>query len=237
MAKKEQESTQQAMMTHILLLQLKPDVSDQMLASLWKAAHTLQPHIPCLLAVSAGENQSTYHRGFTHGILLHFTDEQHLRDGIIHPTYQKLHEKVQSFCEQTITFDIQEHIPFPSTSQTPASTPATALPAKPPPKGPAHSPTSPIPQYRKMADLLRRHPVKDVHPQLKRLAMDQFGVDEKEVLPFTSLIEDLDADSLDLVEYIMELEASFKITISDEDAEIITTIGETQAYLMERGVL
>ena len=44
-------------------------------------------------------------------------------------------------------------------------------------------------------------------------------------------------DSLDLVEYIMSVEAVFKLEIADEDAEKLTTIGETQAYLQDKGVL
>jgi acyl carrier protein len=237
-AKKKQESIEQAMMTHILLLQLKADITDQMLAPLWKAAHALPQHIPCLLAVSAGENQSTHHRGFTHGILLHFIDEQHLRDGLTHSTYQRLREAVQSLCEQTITFDIQEHVPFPAASQQAPSSRITTSSAKHPQEEIlAPSPDLPTLHSRKMADLIRKYPVKTLHPRLKQIVVEQFDVDEKDVQPGTSLIEDLNADSLDLVEYIMTLEASFRIDISDDDAVMLATLGETQAYLMERGVL
>ena len=62
-------------------------------------------------------------------------------------------------------------------------------------------------------------------------------MNKKEIIPSASLVEDLNADSLDLVEYILSLEEVFKIEISDEDAEKITTVGETQAYLVEKGVL
>jgi acyl carrier protein len=70
----------------------------------------------------------------------------------------------------------------------------------------------------------------------KKIVVDQLGVDDSTVVPNASLVEDLNADSLDLVEYVMSLEEQFKIHISDEEAEKLTTFGETQAYLMDRGV-
>jgi acyl carrier protein len=67
--------------------------------------------------------------------------------------------------------------------------------------------------------------------------MEQLGVDASEVVPGASLVLDLNADSLDLVEYIMSVEAVFQVQISDEDAEKLTTVGETQAYLQDKGVM
>ena len=73
----------------------------------------------------------------------------------------------------------------------------------------------------------------DVFPRLKKIIVDQLGVDESEVVPNASFVEDLNADSLDLVELIMSLEEEFKIQISDEDAEKITTVQEAQDYIEE----
>ncbi len=67
--------------------------------------------------------------------------------------------------------------------------------------------------------------------------MDQLGVDESEVVPNASLVEDLNADSLDLVEFIMWVEETFKIKISDDDASLIWTVGEAQAFLQAHGKL
>ncbi len=67
--------------------------------------------------------------------------------------------------------------------------------------------------------------------------MDQLGVDESEVAPNASLVEDLNADSLDLVEFIMSVEQAFNIEIADEDAELLTTVGEAQAFLQAHGRL
>lgn len=69
--------------------------------------------------------------------------------------------------------------------------------------------------------------------RLKKIIVDQLGVDESEVVPSASFVEDLNADSLDLVELIMSLEEEFKLQISDEDAEKITTVQEAEEYIEE----
>ena len=73
----------------------------------------------------------------------------------------------------------------------------------------------------------------DVKERLKKIIVDQLGVDEAEVVPSASFVEDLNADSLDLVELIMSLEEEFKLQISDEDAEKITTVQEAEDYIEE----
>lgn len=72
-----------------------------------------------------------------------------------------------------------------------------------------------------------------VSERLKKIIVDQLGVDESEVVPAASFVEDLNADSLDLVELIMSLEEEFKVQISDEDAEKITTVQEAEDYIEE----
>ncbi len=72
-----------------------------------------------------------------------------------------------------------------------------------------------------------------VSERLKKIIVDQLGVDESEVVPGASFVEDLNADSLDLVELIMSLEEEFKLQISDEDAEKITTVQEADDYIEE----
>ncbi len=69
-----------------------------------------------------------------------------------------------------------------------------------------------------------------VFERLKKIIVDQLGVDEHEVIPSASFVEDLNADSLDLVELIMSLEEEFKLQISDEDAEKITTVQNAIDY-------
>jgi len=73
----------------------------------------------------------------------------------------------------------------------------------------------------------------DILTKLRPVIAEQLGVDESEVKEDASFTEDLNADSLDLVELIMSLEEQFKLQISDEDAEKITTVGEAVDYISE----
>ena len=72
-----------------------------------------------------------------------------------------------------------------------------------------------------------------IEERLKRIISEQLGVDEAQVTREASFEEDLNADSLDLVELIMSLEEEFKLQISDEDAEKITTVQEAEDYIEE----
>jgi acyl carrier protein len=73
----------------------------------------------------------------------------------------------------------------------------------------------------------------DILTKLRPVIAEQLGVDEADVKEDASFTEDLNADSLDLVELIMSLEEQFKLQISDEDAEKITTVGEAVEYIYE----
>jgi acyl carrier protein len=76
--------------------------------------------------------------------------------------------------------------------------------------------------------------------KIKAIVVEQLGVEEKDVVPTASFVEDLGADSLDLVELIMSLEEAFstpdkKLEIPDEAAEKIVTIQDAMDYIKEQG--
>jgi len=83
--------------------------------------------------------------------------------------------------------------------------------------------------------------VATIFERIKVIAVEQLDVDEKEVVATASFVEDLGADSLDLVELIMSLEEEFssesrKVEIPDEDAEKIATVQDAVDYLKDLGV-
>ena len=75
------------------------------------------------------------------------------------------------------------------------------------------------------------------YDRLKKIVVEQLGVDEGEVNPEASFVDDLNADSLDLVELIMSLEEEFGTEISDEDAEKIRTVQDAVDYIDEHSCL
>ena len=75
--------------------------------------------------------------------------------------------------------------------------------------------------------------VASVQDRVFDIISEQMGVSKEQITPETSFINDLGADSLDTVELVMELEEEFDITIPDEDAEKIQTVGQAIDYIKE----
>jgi acyl carrier protein len=74
----------------------------------------------------------------------------------------------------------------------------------------------------------------DVEAKVKEIIMDKLGVEESQITPPASFINDLGADSLDIVELVMGFESTFSVSIPDEDAEKIGTVGDAVKYLTEK---
>jgi acyl carrier protein len=72
-----------------------------------------------------------------------------------------------------------------------------------------------------------------VAEKVKKMIVEQLGVSESEVVPAAKFIDDLGADSLDIVELVMALEDEYGIEIPDEDAEKIETVGDAIKYIEE----
>ncbi len=80
-----------------------------------------------------------------------------------------------------------------------------------------------------------------VFERVRTIIVEQLGVEEGEVTPQTSFVDDLNADSLDLVELIMAMEEEFSkegkgMEISDEDAEKLATVQDAVNYIVEQGI-
>jgi len=73
-----------------------------------------------------------------------------------------------------------------------------------------------------------------VFQKVKAIIVEQLGLEDEEVTPESSFIEDLGADSLDIVELIMAFEEEFGLEIPDEDAEKISTVADAVRYIKER---
>ncbi|HOB21622.1 MAG: acyl carrier protein [Firmicutes bacterium] len=74
----------------------------------------------------------------------------------------------------------------------------------------------------------------NVFDKVKELIVENLGVNPEAVTPEASFVEDLGADSLDVVEFVMALEQEFELEIPDEDAEGIKTVGDAVDYISER---
>jgi acyl carrier protein len=75
---------------------------------------------------------------------------------------------------------------------------------------------------------------KSIEEKVKDIIVEQLGVNPEQVTPEASFIEDLGADSLDIVELVMAFEEEFGVEVPDEDAEKLQTVGDVNRYIEER---
>ena len=76
--------------------------------------------------------------------------------------------------------------------------------------------------------------VDDLREKLRGLMADQLGVERSEMRLDSDILEDLGADSLDVVEMVMAIEEAFDLEIDDADAESMRTVGDVEAYVVKR---
>ena len=74
----------------------------------------------------------------------------------------------------------------------------------------------------------------DLETRVADIIVEQLGATKEEIVPEASFIDDLGADSLDIVELVMAIEETFDIEIPDDDAEKIQTIGDAVSYIKDR---
>ncbi len=84
-----------------------------------------------------------------------------------------------------------------------------------------------------MKKAVQTDPKSPVFVRMKKIIVEQLGVDEKDVVPQASFEEDLGADSLDVVELVMSLEEEFDLVISDDQAKELTTVSLALKYVLE----
>ena len=82
---------------------------------------------------------------------------------------------------------------------------------------------------------LQKESTMSLSPKIKDIIVEQLGVDPEKVKSEASFIDDLGADSLDIVELVMAMEEEFDLEIPDEDAEKLKTVNDVQTYLTSKG--
>jgi len=96
------------MITHVVLIKPKDSISNEELSVFFEHVLALQEKIPGILDISVGENQSDFHGGFTHGIIMRFVDEAHLQAHHTHPAHVAVVTELDNLCQQSIDFDLPE---------------------------------------------------------------------------------------------------------------------------------
>src|SRR5205807_4924611 len=90
------------------------------------------------------------------------------------------------------------------------------------------------PRYRGRTEQPNFMADKSIEEKAKDIIVEQLGVNPEQVTPQASFIEDLGADSLDIVELVMAFEEEFSVEVPDEDAEKLQTVGDVIKYIQER---
>jgi Stress responsive A/B Barrel Domain len=99
------------MITHIVLLQPKTEVTDEEITTALEHVGALQKEISGIIDVQTGKNMSNYNQGYTHGFVMHFVDAEHLKAYASHPAHQRVSKELQQISQKIIDFDIEQDLP------------------------------------------------------------------------------------------------------------------------------
>ena len=94
------------MITHVVLLQPKHEVTDNEITVALNHVRALQDAIPGIIEIQVGKNMSTYNQGYTHGFVMRFVDAEHLKAYAPHPAHQVVSQELQRISQKIIDFDI-----------------------------------------------------------------------------------------------------------------------------------
>lgn len=195
------------MIRHVVLLQPRAETTDAAMMKALEHVRALKLAIREISEVQISRNQSARHHGYTYCFEMLFFTESSLQAYLSHPAHQPVSEELQRLCGHIIDCDLVE-VP-PSVAR---------------------------PKYRDTytSEKWRQQPGEE---RLKVLLMDQLDVPEEELVPSASLVEDLNADSLDLVEIWFGLREEFQVELADQDFEKILTVGDMLNFLQGQGAL
>ena len=94
------------MITHVVLLQPKAETTEDEIATVLSHVQELQQKISGITEVHTGKNLSNYNRGYSHGFVMQFVDQEHLKIYASHPAHQVVSNELQSISQKIIDFDI-----------------------------------------------------------------------------------------------------------------------------------
>src|SRR5207302_6568991 len=95
------------MITHVVLLQPKPEVSEHEITTALDHVRALQDTIAGIIDVQVGKNLSDYNQGYIYGFVMRFVDAEHLKAYAPHPAHQVVSQELQHICQKIIDFDIE----------------------------------------------------------------------------------------------------------------------------------
>jgi Stress responsive A/B Barrel Domain len=96
------------MVTHVVLLQPKAEVTEDEITSTLDHVQALQQAIPGIVIVQVGKNMSNNNQGYTYGFVMRFVDAEHLKAYAPHPAHQRVSEELQRISQKIIDFDIEQ---------------------------------------------------------------------------------------------------------------------------------